>query len=81
MVDTVAGLVLWLGYAVALVGAIMFLIVAFSESVLWGLGCLLLPFVSLVFLILHWRQAKKAFFIELIGCAICFLAVLMGATV
>ena len=71
------GILLAVGYVVGLVGAIMFLIVAFKESVLWGLGCLFIPFVSLFFLISHWKDAKKAFLIQLIGAVIIILAVLM----
>jgi len=37
----------------------MFYIVAFKESILWGLGCLIVPFVSLVFLIVFWNDAKN----------------------
>ncbi|HWF18825.1 MAG TPA: hypothetical protein VG754_06130 [Verrucomicrobiae bacterium] len=67
-----------IGRIVALIGGIMFLIVAFQESVLWGIGCLLVPFVSLIFLVLHWAEAKKTFFIQLAGLALVFIGVLIG---
>ncbi len=51
----------------ALIGGIWFLVVAFQESVLWGLGCLFVPFVSLIFLIMHWDKAGKPFLIQLAG--------------
>lgn len=68
-----------LGGIVMLVGGIMFLIAAFSESVLWGLGCLFIPFVSLFFLIMHWSEAKKGFLIQLAGVAIFGIGIAVGA--
>lgn len=68
-----------IGWVVAVVGGIMLLVVAFKESVLWGLGCLLVPFVALIFLIMHWSQAKNAFFVQLAGMALIFIALVAGA--
>lgn len=55
------------GFIVSVVGGIWFLVVAFQESVFWGLGCLLLPFVTLIFLIQHWDKAGRPFLIQLAG--------------
>jgi len=64
----VLGIVLAIaGFLIALVGGIMFLMVAFEESVGWGLGCLFIPFVSLLFLIMYWDRAAKPFLINLVG--------------
>jgi hypothetical protein len=49
----------------SLIGGIWFLVVAFNESALWGLGCLFVPFVSLIFLIKYWDQAGKPFLVQL----------------
>jgi len=57
----------WAGLVILLLGWLSFLIAAFRISIWWGLGCLLLPFVSLFFLILHWRKAKIPFLLQLIG--------------
>lgn len=65
-------------YAFILVGGIMMLIEAFRESILWGIACLLLPVVSLFFLIVHWNVAKKGFFVQLIGLAVLVLAALVA---
>ena len=48
-------------YLVALVFGIMLLVQAFKVHVLWGLGSLFVPFVGLIFAIMHWPQAKKPF--------------------
>lgn len=63
-------LFLVLGVALVVIGGFMFLVAAFRESVLWGLGCIFLPIVQLFFLVVHWQEAKKAFGIQLLGIAI-----------
>ena len=65
--------IMYLGFAVILIGAIGFLIAAFKNSILWGLGCLLFSPISIVFLILYWQDAKNPFFLQLIGILIVFL--------
>lgn len=63
-------LLFYLGLVIIFIGAIGFLIVAFKQSILWGLGCLLLAPVSLIFLVLYWKDAKNSFFLQLLGVAI-----------
>lgn len=66
------GLLLWVvGGIIGLVGGIWFLVVAFKESIWWGLGCLFVPFVGLIFLILHWSEAGKPFLVSLGGQCAC----------
>lgn len=55
------------GGIICLIGSIMFLIVAFKESILWGIACLIIPFAALVFLFMHWDRAGKPFLIYLAG--------------
>lgn len=66
-------LLTYLGLAVFVIGGIGTLIAAFKTSILWGLGCLLVAPVSLIFLILHWDVAKNPFFLQLAGIAIMFV--------
>jgi len=65
-------LLIYLGLIVVIIGSIGFLIAAFKNSILWGFGCLLLPPISIIFLILHWHEAKNPFFLQLIGIAMMF---------
>ena len=58
-------------------GGIGFLLAAFQESLLWGLGCLLLSPVSLIFLILHWDEAGKPFLLQLAGGLAMFVGLTM----
>jgi hypothetical protein len=50
-----------LGGIAALITAIMILVEAFKESVLWGLGSLFVPFVILIFVATHWSETGKLF--------------------
>lgn len=61
-----------IGGAILVFGNIWFVINAFRVSILWGLGCLFLPFVSFFFLFTNWDKAKQPFLISLLGGAILF---------
>ena len=63
----------YIGLFVIFIGCIGTLIAAFKTSILWGIGCLLFAPVSLLFLIMHWQNAKNPFFLQLIGLGIVFL--------
>lgn len=65
--------IIYLGLAIIFLGALGFLIAAFKNSILWGIGCLLFYPISIVFLILYWQDAKNPFFLQLIGIFIVFL--------
>jgi hypothetical protein len=69
-----------IGLLVSLVGWVMVISHAFRESVLWGLGCIFVPFVYLIFAITHWEDSKKGFLIGIGGAAIVLLGVLMTPT-
>ena len=68
MLEAVAAFAVLVGVVLVLVGAIYFVVVAFQESLLWGLAVLFLPgIVSLIFLIVEWPTAKRPFFWQLWG--------------
>lgn len=72
----ILGMILFaIGGIIALIGGVWFLIVAFQESVLWGIGCVIIPFVSLIFLVIHWEDAKKPFLVQLAW----YLPLLLGS--
>ncbi len=66
----------FVGIAVLIIGGLGVLIAAFKTSVLWGLGCLMVPPVSLIYLILHWPDAKNPFLLQLVGLGILFVSFL-----
>jgi hypothetical protein len=63
------------GTPLVVVASIWLLVVAFKQSILWGLACLFVPFASIVFIILHWDSAKRPFLFSIVGL------VLVGAGV
>ncbi|HLN28583.1 MAG TPA: hypothetical protein VK395_12645 [Gemmataceae bacterium] len=62
-----------IGWLVCLVALIWIVVLAFQESVLWGLGCLFLAPISLVFVIMYWDEARRPFFIWLRGFVLLIL--------
>jgi hypothetical protein len=68
------------GILVIVVCHVIFIIAAFTESILWGLGVLFVPLVSLVFLFLHWDQVKKPFLVSiLVGAPMVVLSAILSA--
>jgi glutaredoxin len=65
--------------ALTLIGSLMLLVAAFRQGILWGLAYLFVPFAALVFLIIHWREAKAGFFVSLGGFA-CLVTALFSAS-
>jgi hypothetical protein len=56
-----------IGFIIMFIYGIQILIMAFQESVLWGIGYLVCAPVPLIFIIMHWQQTKKPFLMSLIG--------------
>ena len=80
--ELVGMIILGIGGIISLIGGIWFLVVAFRQSVWWGLGSIFIPFVSLIFLIMHWADAKKPFFVSLLGAVIIVVvAILMPGAI
>ncbi len=63
-----------------LVGSIWLLVTAFQESILWGLGTLLVPFVGIIFVIMHWDAAKKPFLIWAAGFVPYVIGMILAAS-
>lgn len=63
-----------LGLIAFIVGGIWFLVVAFQHEVPWGLACMFIPFVAIVFLVKYWDKASKPFGVQTAG----FAAMLLG---
>ncbi|MBA4500854.1 hypothetical protein [Marinobacterium marinum] len=69
----------FIGILILIIGGIGFLIAAFRTSVIWGLACLLISPVSIIYLVLHWPEAKNPFFLQLAGLAVVLFSGFMGA--
>ena len=69
-----------IGYIIMLVGSIWVLVVAFQESVLWGVCALLIPFAALVFVVMNWEKAGKPFLISLAGIVPLVIGTMIAAS-
>ncbi len=68
----------YIGIGLIFIGGLGFLIAAFQTSIWWGLGCLLLYPVSIVYLLMHWSEAKNPFLLQLLGLGLVLLATVLG---
>lgn len=59
------------------IGGVWLLILAFRKSMLWGLGSLLLPFVILVFAVMHWSETQEALMLQ-VAAALIMMGVFGG---
>ncbi len=74
-------LIMLAGFVMALTGAVRILISAFRKSVIWGLGCIFVPFCKLIYLIVDWEEAKSGFFLYLKGVGVIILGGLLAAVI
>ena len=56
-----------IGLGLIVIGGIWTIVAAFKTSIGWGIGCLVIPPVSLVFLFKYWDESKTPFFVQLAG--------------
>jgi hypothetical protein len=73
MEASMGGGVAMLGIVLLVVGGLMLLWAAFSESIVWGLACLVIPFVSILFVVTHWQAAKRGFLVHILGWVVFLL--------
>jgi len=69
-----------IGLVVHLIGWIMLIVVAWRESIWWGLLSIFVPFVALIFVITHWQDAKRPFLISISGTAVFVLGAMVTPT-
>ena len=74
----IAGLLMLAAVVLSIVGQIWIIVLAFQESIIWGLLVLVFAPAGLVFVGMHWEDAQKPFFIQIGGMAACFLGVMLG---
>ncbi len=73
------GVVLWaVGLIAGATGGLWLVVVAFQEGALWGLGCVFIPFVGLVFAVLHWEDAARPFLLAVAGGVLMGVGSAMG---
>ena len=74
-----------IGYILVIAGLISclywqlrFLVVAYNCSLWWFFGCLFVPVVDLLFLVFHFKVAKKPFILSWFGLIIFGLGIWMA---
>ena len=77
----IIGLVLFfIGLIISFIYGIKLIIIAFQESVLWGLLYLFLPFANLYFIITRWPECKSPFLKTLIAFPFFIVGAVMIAS-
>lgn len=79
MTSAMAFIVIGIGALLSLGASLSILIKSFQENILWGIGCLLVPLVSLLFIVCHWEETKYSLFASLAGGGLVFVGVFLLA--
>jgi hypothetical protein len=66
-------ILLALGFIIDLYGEIRFLVAAYNRNLWWFFGCLFLPVVGWVFLLLNLKATVKPFALSLLGLIVASL--------
>ena len=61
-----------IGVLLALIGNLWIVVLAFRAGLLWGLGCLFVPPVGLVYCALNFRKTWKPLVVAIIGLVMFF---------
>lgn len=76
--EALGGVLFIVGAILSGIGGLWLLVVAFQESVLWGLACWFIPFVALYFVATHWEETKTPFLMNLGGVLVAIVGMVMS---
>ncbi|WP_339772764.1 hypothetical protein [uncultured Paraglaciecola sp.] len=62
-----------IGLLILIAGMVLLLIEAFATSIFWGLACLFINPMCLLFLARYWKQAKLSFYIQVVGLSVLLI--------
>jgi hypothetical protein len=65
--DLVNAIIAVIGLGLMIAGGVGYTVVTFRKGLFWGIGGLVLPLISVLFLFTNWRAAWKPFFCGLAG--------------
>lgn len=68
-----------LGLLLSLVGGLWLVILAFRQSLLWGLAVFFIPLASLFFIVKYWTEARTPFFVSLVSLVLILVGASFGA--
>ena len=63
-------IVFYVGLGIFVIGGVGLLIAAFRTSLLWGLAVLFIAPVAIIYLLVHWQDAKSPFKLQVFGLII-----------
>ncbi len=73
MLSTLGLGMLMIGFLFASVAGLWLLVVAFQQSVEWGLISTFVPFGAFVFVYKYWSAASRPFIYQMVGLGMMFL--------
>jgi hypothetical protein len=56
-----------LGAVLAFIGHLLIVVDAWQKGILWGLGCLMVPLIALIYVALNWKTMKTPFLFQVAG--------------
>jgi hypothetical protein len=74
-------ILLFSGIIISVFGEIQFLVIAYRRSALWFLGCLIIPFVALIFFLFNFQATAKPVGLQILGLIIAGIGGLMAGIV
>ena len=78
VVEVLGSILVVVGMMVVVAGGLWILVLAFQESVGWGIACLLCGIAQIIFLIQFWDRCSKPFLIQLAGLALAVIGAAMS---
>ncbi len=77
-VEIVGNILLGIGFIGAVICALWMLILQFQTSIFWGLACLFIPLVALLWLVMYWEDGKYPFLYSLGFLVLIFAGTFMA---
>lgn len=74
-------MIFYVGLGLFIIGGIGLLISAFRTGIIWGLAVLFIAPVAFIYLIVHWKNAKGPFKLQILGVLIMMVSAYMGGGV
>lgn len=68
----------YLGWILSIIGGVWLIVLAFQDSILWGVLTLLIPCALLVFIVKAWPVTMRPTLISIAGSVISGIGVAMG---
>ena len=60
-------IIAYLGGLLVFIAHVMVVLTAFRKGILWGLAVLFIPVVTLIFVILNWKDTRRAVLLYVVG--------------